>query len=197
MAKVKNPKEERTFVIVKPDGVRKGLIGEIIKRLEQRDLKVVALEMFQSSFKEMDNHYPKSERWLERIGEKTKHTYEKYGYDIKKDFGTINNIRIGRIVRGWLIDFMTSAPMVKMVIEGVHAVDMVRKIVGPTMPYLAEMGTIRGDFSADSPALANAEKRAVYNLIHASETPEEAKHEIKHWFSHKPIFKYKRFGIDE
>lgn len=197
MVKLRNPKEERTFVIVKPDGVRKGLVGEIIKRFEQRDLKVVALEMFQSSHKEMDNHYPKTERWLERIGEKTKHTYEKYGYDIKKDFGTTNNIRIGRIVRGWLIDFMTSAPMVKMVIEGVHAVDMVRKIVGPTMPYLAEMGTIRGDFSADSPALANAEKRAVYNLIHASETPEEAKHEISHWFGKKPIFKYKRFGIDE
>lgn len=193
---MRNPKEEKTFVIVKPDGVRKGLVGEIVKRFEQRDLKVVALEMFHASHKEMDAHYPKAERWLERIGEKTKHTYEKYGYDIKKDFGTTNNVRIGRTVRGWLIDFMTSAPMVKMVVEGVHAVDMVRKIVGPTMPYLAEMGTIRGDFSADSPALANAEKRAVYNLIHASETPEEARHEIKHWFGKKPIFKYKRFGID-
>jgi nucleoside-diphosphate kinase len=84
-----------------------------------------------------------------------------------------------------------------MVVQGIHAVDMVRKIVGPTMPYLAEMGTIRGDFSADSPALANSEKRAVMNLVHASETTEEAEHEMKHWFGGKPIYTYKRFGIDE
>jgi nucleoside-diphosphate kinase len=87
--------------------------------------------------------------------------------------------------------------MVKIVVQGVHAVDMVRKIVGPTMPYLAEMGTIRGDFSADSPVNANAERRAVFNLVHASETPDEAKHEINHWFGKNSIHKYKRFGIDE
>lgn len=193
---MQSPKEEKTFVLVKPDGVRKGLVGEIIKRFEQRDLKIVALEMFESTREEMDAHYPKDDAWLNRIGDKTKHTYEKYGYDIMKDFGTTENIAIGKVVRGWLMDFMTSAPMVRMVVEGVHAVDMVRKIVGPTMPYLAEMGTIRGDYSADSPAIANAEKRAVFNLVHASETPEEAKHEIEHWFGKAPIYKYPRFGID-
>lgn len=193
-----NPKEEKTFVLVKPDGVRKGLVGEIIKRFEQRDLKIVALEMFKASHEEMDNHYPKDEKWLSRIGEKTKGTYEKYGYDMMKDFGTTDNVAIGKIVREWLMDFMTSAPMVRMVVEGVHAVDMVRKIVGPTMPYLAEMGTIRGDYSADSPAIANAEKRAVFNLVHASETPEEAAHEIEHWFGGRKevIHSYPRFGID-
>jgi len=193
----KNPKEEKTFVLIKPDGIRKGLVGEIVKRFEQRDLKVVALDMFHASRKEMDSHYPKTEKWLRRLGEKTMATYAKYGYDVKRDFGTSDLVRVGKTVRGWLLDFMSSAPMVRMVIEGVHAVDMVRKIVGPTMPYLAEMGTIRGDFSADSAISANMEKRAVYNLVHASETPEEAKHEIKHWFSKRPIFKYKRFGIDE
>jgi nucleoside-diphosphate kinase len=65
------------------------------------------------------------------------------------------------------------------------------------MPYVAEMGTIRGDFSADSPAIANSEKRSVMNLVHASETPEEAEHEIEYWFGKSPIFSYKRFGIDE
>lgn len=192
-----HPKEEKTFVLIKPDGVRKGLTGEIIKRFEQRDLKVVALEMFQPSKAEMDKHYPKDEAWLSRIGEKTTGTYQKYGHDVKKDFGTDDLLKIGKTVRGWLIDFMVSAPMVKMVVQGVHAVDMVRKIVGPTMPYLAEMGTIRGDYSADSAISANVEKRAVYNLVHASETPEEAKHEIEHWFGKQTIFKYKRFGIDE
>lgn len=192
-----HPKEEKTFVLIKPDGVRKGLTGEIIKRFEQRDLKIIAMEMFQPSKAEMDKHYPKDEAWLSRIGEKTTGTYQKYGHDVKKDFGTDDLLKIGKVVRGWLIDFMVSAPMVKMVVQGVHAVDMVRKIVGPTMPYLAEMGTIRGDYSADSAISANVERRAVYNLVHASETPEEAKHEIEHWFGKQTIFKYKRFGIDE
>jgi len=192
-----HPKEEKTFVLIKPDGVRKGLVGEIIKRFEQRDLKIIALDMFQATRDEMDNHYPKDDKWLTRIGEKTSSTYAKYGYDISKDFGTTDLLEIGTEVRKWLIDFMTSAPMVKMVVQGVHAVDMVRKIVGPTMPYLAEMGTIRGDYSADSAISANMEKRAVFNLVHASETPEEAKHEINHWFGNKDVFTYKRFGIDE
>lgn len=193
-----HPKEEKTFVLIKPDGVRKGLVGEIVSRLEQRDLKIVALEMFHASRKEMDKHYPSDEKWLRRIGEKTMATYSKYGYDVKRDFGTSDLTRIGKTVRSWLLDFMSSAPMVKMVVQGVHAVDMVRKIVGPTMPYLAEMGTIRGDFSADSAISANMEKRAVFNLVHASETPQEAKHEIEHWFGKgKNIFKYKRFGVDE
>ncbi len=192
-----HPKEEKTFIIIKPDGVRKGLIGEIISRFEQRDLKVVALEMFHASRKEMDSHYPKDDKWTRRLGEKTMATYAKYGHDVKKDFGTSDLMRVGKTVRGWLLDFMSSAPMVKMVVQGVHAVDMVRKIVGPTMPYLAEMGTIRGDFSNDSPLNANVERRSVYNLVHASETPEEAKHEIAHWFRKTPTYKYKRFGVDE
>jgi nucleoside-diphosphate kinase len=194
---MRNPKEEKTFVLIKPDGVRKGLVGEVIKRFEQRDLKVVALEMFHASRKEMDHHYPKEEKWLRRLGEKTMATYAKYGYDVKSDFKTSDLVKIGRTVRGWLLEFMSSAPMVKVVVQGVHAVDMVRKIVGPTMPYLAEMGTIRGDYSADSAISANMERRAVYNLVHASETPEEARHEIAHWFGKQPVFKYKRFGVDE
>lgn len=192
-----HPKEEKTFILIKPDGVRKGLIGEIVKRFEQRDLKVVALEMFHATRKEMDKHYPKDEKWIRRLGEKTLATYAKYGQDVKRDFGTSDLNRVGKIVRNWLLDFMSSAPMVKIVLQGVHSVDMVRKIVGPTMPYLAEMGTIRGDFSNDSPLNANVERRSVYNLVHASETPQEAKHEIAHWFGKKTIFRYKRFGVDE
>ncbi len=190
-------KEERTFVLVKPEGVRKGLIGEIIRRFEQRDLKIVALEMFQPTHKMIDNHYPKDPKWVERIGEKTLSTYSKYNMDSVKELGTKDPKKLGAMVRTWLIEHMTSAPLVRMVVQGVHAVDMVRKISGPTMPYLADMGTIRGDFSMDSPAIANAEKRPVHNIIHASETAEEAKHEIKHWFGSKPpVFEYKRFGVD-
>ena len=193
-----HPKEEKTYVMIKPDGVRKGLIGEVIKRFEQRDLKIVALEMFMPTHDEIDNHYPKDEKWISRIGDKTLATYEKYGVDPIEKLGTKDNLEIGKMVRGWLLDYMTSAPLVRMVVQGVHAVDMVRKIAGHTLPYLADMGTIRGDFSADSPTLANDEKRAVMNIMHASETAEEALHEIKHWFGdNPPVFSYKRFGVDE
>ncbi|HEY4515918.1 MAG TPA: nucleoside-diphosphate kinase [Candidatus Paceibacterota bacterium] len=195
---MKNFKEERTFLMVKPDGVRKGLIGEIIKRIEQRDLKVVAIEMFNPTVDQIHNHYPKDEAWISRVGDKTLSTYLKYNIDPKVELGTDNNLEIGNMVRKWLIDYMTSAPMVRMVIQGLHAVDMVRKIAGPTLPYLADMGTIRGDFSNDSPVLGNLEKRAVMNLVHASETPEEAEHEIKFWFGDSSnIFDYKRFGVDQ
>ena len=194
---MKHPKEEQTYVMIKPDGVRKGLTGEIIKRFEQRDLKIVALEMFQPSHDQIDNHYPKNEEWITRLGKKTLSTYEKYGYDAMLDFGTLEPEKIGPEVRKWLVSFMTSAPLVKMVVQGIHAVDVVRKIAGETMPYLAAVGTIRGDFSIDSPALANAEKRCVTNVVHCSETPEEAAHEIKHWFGNQKTYDYKRFGVDE
>jgi nucleoside-diphosphate kinase len=194
---MKHPKEERTYVMIKPDGVRKGLIGEVIKRIEQRDLKIVAIEMASPLLEQMDNHYPKNEEWITRLGTKTMKTYEKYGYDAMLDFGTTDPATIGPEVRKWLISFMMSAPVVKMVVQGLHAVDIVRKLAGDTLPYQSAVGTIRGDFSIDSPVLANKEKRAVMNIVHCSETPEEAEHEIKHWFGDSVIHEYKRFGVDE
>lgn len=197
MNKKTHPKEERTFLMVKPDGVQKGLIGEIIGRLEQRDLKIVALEMFQPTKDQVNEHYPKSDAWITRVGQKTIATYEQYGFDISDDFGTSDAFKIGTIVRSWLMVSMTAAPMVRMVVQGVHAIDMVRKIVGPTMPYQASIGTIRGDYSIDSAILANKEGRSVNNLVHASETAEEAEHEIEFWFGKSPIFSYGRFGVDK
>lgn len=187
-------KKERTYVMIKPDGVKKGLIGEVIHRFEQRSLKIVALEMFQPTRDQIDNHYPKDEAWIRRLGQKTLGTYEKYGIDPVESLGSADDLVLGKMVRGWLVDYMVSAPLVRMVVEGVHAVDMVRKICGVTLPYLADMGTIRGDYSADSPAVANSEKRAVMNLVHASETAAEAQHEIEHWFGERDvIFEYERF----
>ena len=182
--------------MVKPDGVRKGLTGEVIRRLEQRDLKIVALRMFQPTREAIDEHYPKDNEWMKRVGEKTLATYHKYGIDPIAEVGTEDPLEIGRAVRGWILDYMVSAPLVKMVVQGVHAIDMVRKIVGHTIPSVAEMGTIRGDFSADSPALANKERRAVQNLVHASETPQEAEHEIAFWFGDDTLLGYGRYGVD-
>ncbi len=189
-------KNEKTLVLIKPDGIKRGLIGEIIDRIEQRGLKIIALRMFQATRKQIDDHYPKDSKWISRLGEKTLGTYEKYGLNPIKELGTDKADEIGKMVRKWIIDFMVSGPMVKMVVQGVHAVDMVRKICGNTLPNLAEMGTIRGDYSVDSPALANAGKRGVHNIIHASETPKEAEHELKYWFSPEEIHEYKRAEED-
>lgn len=192
-----HPKEEKTFLMIKPDGVRKGLIGEITRRIEQRDLKIVRMEMFQATREDIDEHYPSSDKWIKRLGEKTLSTYDKYDFDPVEEVGTDDPMEIGQQVREWLLEFMTSGPMVRMIIQGVHAIDMVRKIVGPTFPSDADMGTIRGDFSVDSPALANKEQRAIQNLVHASEDEEEAQHEIEYWFGDKEALDYKRFGVDE
>ena len=189
-------KEEQTFVLIKSDAVQKGLIGEIIKRFEQRDLKIVALEMFQPTTKEIDAHYPKDKTWITRLGEKSLSTYKKYNIDPIPLLGSDEPAKIGPMVRRWVINYMTSAPLIRMIVQGLHAVDTVRKIAGSTLPFQADMGTIRGDFSIDSPALANSEKRAVMNLVHASETAEEAQHEIKHWFGKNKALTYKRFGVD-
>lgn len=168
------------------------MVGEIMRRIEQVGLKIVALEMYQPTKEEIDSHYPKDEVWITRLGTKTLTTYEKYGFDAMEEMGTSDASEIGPHVRKWLIEYMSSGPVVKMVIQGIHAVDMVRKLAGNTQPALAEMGTIRGDYSVDSAASANKDKRAIRNLIHASETAEEAEHEIEHWKMKKQIHNYKR-----
>ena len=185
-------KQEKTFVLIKPDGVKRGLVGEVILRIERSGLKIVAIEMTCASVELINKHLPKEETWIARLGEKTLSTYEKYGLDAKKELGTDDKLTIGKMVRGWLIDYLSSAPILKMVLEGVHAIDMVRKIAGHTIPAFAERGTVRGDFSVDSAASANREKRAIYNLMHASETPAEAAHEIELWFGNAQICAYQR-----
>ncbi len=191
-----DPRQEKTLVLIKPDAVKRGLIGEIVSRIEKRGLKIIGLDMIWATKQQIDDHYPKNEKWITRLGDKTKDTYKKYGFDIKKELGTTDSKQIGKMVRKWLIDFMTSGPLVKIVVKGIHAIDMVRKLAGNTMPALAEMGTIRGDFSVDSAAAANRAKRSVHNIVHASETLEEAEHEIKFWFSPEEIHDYKRAEDD-
>jgi len=189
-------KQEMTYVMIKPDGVKRGLTGEVIRRFEQRGLKIIALEMEMPTREMIDNHYPKDSTWITRLGEKTLGTYKKYGLDAKAEFGTDKAEELGPMVRGWLMDYMVSGPIVKMVVQGIHAVDMVRKLAGNTLPNLAEVGTIRGDYSVDSPAVANKERRGVHNILHASETPEEAAHEIDHWGMKEKLYSYKRVEED-
>ena len=191
-----HPKEEKTIALIKPDGVKRGLVGEIISRIERRGLKIISLEMIQANREQIDEHYPKDEKWIRRLGEKTAKNYKDYGVDIKEEFGTEDHLEIGKKVRSWLVDYLTSGPMVKIIIKGIHAINMVRKLAGSTMPGEAEMGTIRGDFSVDDATAANRDKRAIHNILHVSETPEEAEHELNFWFAAEDIYDYKRAEED-
>jgi len=175
---------ERTLVLIKPDGVERGLVGEIISRFERAGLKIVGLGIVKPDKKLIDRHYPKNREWIENLGYNLIRTAEeaKIKVDLKKDYEVNNIYELGVKIRKWLIDFMSSGPVVKIALEGPQAIMVVRKLVGKTVPFLAEPGTIRGDFSIDNPLLANLEKRPIKNLIHASGNKEEAEHELKLWF---------------
>jgi len=183
---------ERTVILVKPDGVKRALVGKIIGRFEEAGLKMKALKMVWVDADHVAKHYTDKEEFLRGMGQKTLDTYEKYGKDANEELGTDDALEIGKMVRQWNIDFITSGPVVAVMLEGIHAVDTVRKIVGSTLPVFSEPGTIRGQFSVDSPALANEKKRAVKNLIHASGNIEEAEFESKLWFREEEIYDYKR-----
>lgn len=183
--------------MIKPDGVMRGLTGEILRRVELSGLKIVSLKMIRAEREQIIKHYPMSDQaWVDRLGEKGLSTFEGLKLDPKEFLGTDNKSEIGQNVAKALIDYMTSGPVVPMVIEGIQAVDMVRKLAGHTLPFKAEMGTIRGDFSIDSPAIANVENRAIHNLFHASETLEEAANEIALWFGDAEVHGYARTGED-
>lgn len=188
---------QRSVVLVKPDGVKRGLIGDIITRFEKAGLKIVAMKMVWVDEELVSKHYPESRTALmEGIGKKTLETYEKYGMDPNEDLGTMDALKIGKMVNKWNMEFLSSGPVVAMLIEGVHAIESIRMIVGPTLPAFAPPGTIRGDYSIDSPALANTKKRPVRNLVHASGNPEEAKYEEELWFHKNEIHSYKRADED-
>lgn len=193
---MKHPKEERTVLLIKPDGVKRGLIGEIVNRIEERGLKIIAIKMIIASQEQAKKHYPGTKEWLIGMGNKTLENYKEYKKDAKKEIGTNDPLKIGQKIYKWNVDFLCSGPMVAVLIQGIHAVDMIRKIVGHTLPSKAEMGTIRGDYSVDSPILANLGKRALHNVVHASGDEKEAKHEIKHWFKESEIHNYTRAEED-
>lgn len=189
-------KEERTFTMVKPDGVKRGLVGEVIQRIERRGLKVIACKMIHIGTEHAEKHLPASEEWVERLGNKTLKTFSEYNIDPVEAQGTADPKEIGKMVKKSLIEYLTSGPVVAMVVQGVHAIDMVRKLAGHTLPVFAEMGTVRGDYSVDSPAVANIEGRAIHNIMHASENKEEADNEINLWFTAEEICAYKRAEED-
>lgn len=163
---------QQTLIIIKPDGVAGGFTDEIIKRYKSKGLNVIKRKDMTAPLSVIKKHYPMNPAYLRSIGEKTIAA----GQKVKSAEDQ------GRKVVSWLRKFITSGPIVVLLLKGEDAVALARKVTGFTDPKAAEKGTIRGDLGTDSILKANAEQRPVYNLIHASGSEKEAKEEIQLWF---------------
>ncbi len=181
MAKKAEPKQiEQTFVMIKPDGLQMGVVGEIIKRLEQRGLRLVAIKMMMGDDKLLDKHYRLTDEWVTSLAAKTRAAFKSKETDRQ----------IAERVQNWLKDYIKEGPVVPMVWEGYHAIEIVRKIVGHTEPRQALPGTIRGDFTLESYAMADDKGRPLRNLVHASGNEDEAENEVKLWFKPSELHSY-------
>jgi nucleoside-diphosphate kinase len=177
---------EQTLVILKPEAVEMAKVGRILAIFEDAGLKIERMQMMVASEETLNQHYPSDDVWLSLVAGKTLDSYEKFGGDAMKVFGTVDKVAIGKQIKQWLVSHMASGPVVVMVVSGNHAIEAVRKLVGSTSPLAADPGTIRAMFSTDSPDYANAELRPIKNLVHASGDVEEAKREIALWFGTVP-----------
>jgi len=181
-----NAKKERTFVILKPDAIQRGLIGETIKRIENTGLKLVALKFTQATEEQLWQHYNKDDAWFKKQGQRVLDQRAAAGLPVDK-----KAIEYGKDIITALIKFMTCSPVIMMIWEGNQAVGIVKKIVGATEPLSSDGGTIRGDFTLDSYELANLDDRAIRNLVHCSDPVTDAEREIPLWFKDEEIMKYR------
>lgn len=181
-----HPKKERTFVIIKPDGIQRSLIGEIIGRYERTGLKLVGLWFGMADGKKFWEHYNKDDAWFLKKGTKIVEDKKAAGLPVQKEA-----IEYGKDIIGQLVKFMTAGPVVMMVWEGNQAVVVVKKITGDTEPATSDVGTIRGDLTLDSYGISAVDDRAVRNLIHCSDAVDEAQREIKLWFGDSTLLDYR------
>ncbi|MEN9920921.1 MAG: hypothetical protein RL538_814 [Candidatus Parcubacteria bacterium] len=181
----KFPHQERSLVLLKPDTVQRSLVGEVIKRFENTGLKIAAMKMIVPTEQQLLTHYNKDDAWYQRKGEGIVKELEQQGKPIEKE-----PIEYGKDIIRTIVRYMTAAPVVAMIMEGNKAVSVVTKIVGTTEPATSDVGTIRGDYTVDSYFHATFENRAVRNLVHQSESPEEAEREIAIWFKDEEIMNY-------
>ena len=175
---------EKTLVVIKPDGVERNLIGEILSRFEKSGLKIVAAKMVKVKKAFAKKHYTASDEQVMGMGNKTlQASRENNLYDeIIKVFGTDDPKKIGMVLRNAMVKFLVSGPVFAVIFEGENAIKEVRRITGFTDPAQAEKGTVRADFGSDSIVNANSDGRPVRNVVHASGNVEEAKREIRLWF---------------
>lgn len=181
-----HPKKERTFVILKPDAVQRARVGEIVLRFERAGLKIVAMKFGMLDEKKLWEHYNKDDAWFEKKGGNIVKERGERGLPVTKSAK-----EYGRDIIGALVKFMISGPVVLMALEGNEAVGVVKKLVGGTEPTTSDVGTIRGDLTLDSYAIAAVDDRAVRNLIHCSDAVDEAKRELALWFGEKELLDYR------
>jgi len=181
---------DQTVVLIKPDGIKKGIIGDILSRFERVGLKIVAAKMIWVDKTFVGKHYQDDDSYHKTVGTKTLENYQKFGLDANENLGTTDPIKIGKMVRRWNMEFLSSGPVFAMLLQGPDAVLIVRKIVGSTFPADALPGTIRGDYSLDSAYISNLQRRTTQNVIHASGSKEEAEFEKKLWFKKSEIYSF-------
>lgn len=186
---IPHPKHERSFVIIKPDGIQRTLVGEIIGRFERTGLKLVGLKLAVPDSDRIWKHYDKDDEWFTKKGAKIAEDRAAAGLSAEKE-----PIEYGKDIIRALEKYMTSGPVVMMAWEGNQAVAVVTKLTGGTEPATSDVGTIRGDFTIDSYAISAVDDRAVRNLIHCSDTPENAEKEIALWFAPEELVQYRLVG---
>ncbi len=180
---------ERSLILVKHDGVRRGLIGKIVNRFEDMGFKICGMKMVWADEELAANHYHLDEEWATKMFERTKATKEANG----EPFPHKDALSYGKLIQTWNVNFLREGPVVAMVIEGPHAVEIIRKVIGSTEPRQASPGTIRGDFAmVESYKLADEKQRVLRNLVHASDSVENAKREISLWFSEDEVHSYEK-----
>ncbi len=181
-----NNTKQKTFVLIKHDGVQRSLIGEIVKRIERTGLKIVAMKMFVPDRERAIVHYGKDDVWCQEKGQRIVDNLKKEGKEPQK-----SAVEYGRDIVEALLKYITLGPVVALVIEGNESVGIVKKLVGGTEPLTSDVGTIRGDLTLDSYDASNMQGRAVRNLIHCTDKPEEAEKEINIWFKPEEIISYR------
>ncbi len=185
-----HPKKERTFVILKPDTVQRGLVGEIFKRFERIGLKIVATKMHMVDEKTLWEHYNKDDTWYEKKGLRIVENKKSLGHVIDKEA-----IEYGKDIIRAMVHYMCAGPVVSLVLEGNNAQAVVKRIVGSTEPSTADTGTIRGDYSIDSYYLCDVDgSRGMRNLIHCTDPADGEgayQREVDLWFSEDEIMKYR------
>lgn len=178
--------KQRTLVILKPDAVQRALVGEILKRIENTGLKFTAFKFLIASEAQLLKHYNKDEKWCREKGERVMADRKLHNLPVEKDA-----MAYGKEIVDLIVKFMTAGPVLVFVVEGNESVAVVKKIVGATEPKTSDVGTIRGDYTVDSYDHSSVQNRAVRNLVHCSESPEEAEREIAVWFTPEEIMDYK------
>ncbi len=188
---------EKTLIIIKPDAIKRGLIGKVIETFETVGLKLLVAKMVKPTADVIKNHYPGTPEWLKEMGEKTLASFQQSGVNVQEKMGTDDPVKLGQFVYDRLIKYWQEGPIVVMVWTGPDAVAIARKLRGHTIPLLSQSGTIHAQYSFDSSTLSSGLDRVVKTFVHASGTKEEAEREIAYWFPEVKEFRDYEREVDE